>query len=417
MQADVIVLGAGMVGVSIAIHLAQRGRSVVLIDRRGAGEETSHGNAGMIQGEGVLPHAFPQGLSKILRYGRNDRVDMHYHLLALPRLAPFLLRYWWHSHPSRYEAVARAYEPLIAQSVAEHQALIDAAGAGELIEKRGWYKLYRTAAARDAAYADADWVAREFGINHRKLDAAEMAEVEPSLTGSILGALHWTDPWTVKDPGGLVRAYLALFGRMCGKFAQGDGSSLAGAGGGWSVSVAAGAIEARDAVIALGPWSETVTRRLGYRLPLAVKRGYHMHYRAQEGKPLRNWILDAEPGYVLAPMNQGIRLTTGAEFAPRDVAPTPIQLDRAEPIARGLFPLGERIDPTPWVGARPCTPDMMPIIGPAPKHSRLWFAFGHAHHGFTLGPVTGRLIAEMITGAQPFIDPAAYDVRRFARRR
>ena len=121
----------------------------------------------------------------------------------------------------------------------------------------------------------------------------------------------------------------------------------------------------------------------------------------------------SEGGYFLAPMAGGIRLTTGAEFANRDAQKTPVQLERAEPIARAFFPLGERADPEPWMGMRPCTPDMMPIIGPAPKHKNLWFAFGHAHHGLTLGPITGRLIAEMVTGEKPTIDPKPYRADRF----
>ena len=90
-----------------------------------------------------------------------------------------------------------------------------------------------------------------------------------------------------------------------------------------------------------------------------------------------------------------------------------MQLGRAEPIARDLFPLAERLDTEPWMGARPCTPDMLPIIGTAPRHANLWFAFGHAHHGLTLGAVTGRLVAEMITGETPFVDPAPYSAERF----
>jgi D-amino-acid dehydrogenase len=174
-----------------------------------------------------------------------------------------------------------------------------------------------------------------------------------------------------------------------------------------------GALAARDAVVALGPWADAVIRRLGYDLPLAVKRGYHMHYRAAGEAVLNHPILDTERGYFLAPMRRGIRLTTGAEFALRDGMKTPVQLNRAEPIARELFPLGDRLDADPWMGSRPCTPDMMPVIGPAPRHRGLWFAFGHAHHGFTLGPVTGRLIAEMITGTAPSIDPSPYRADRF----
>jgi D-amino-acid dehydrogenase len=166
-------------------------------------------------------------------------------------------------------------------------------------------------------------------------------------------------------------------------------------------------------VIALGPWSDDVFRPLGYRIPLAVKRGYHMHYGAIGNAVLNHPLLDSDEGYLLAPMNRGIRLTTGVEFARRDAPKTPVQLDKVEPIARKLLPLSERRDAEPWMGARPCLPDMLPVIGPAPRHQGLWFDFGHQHHGFTQGPVSGRLIAEMICGETPFTDPAPYRAERF----
>lgn len=160
-------------------------------------------------------------------------------------------------------------------------------------------------------------------------------------------------------------------------------------------------------------WSSDVFRALGYRYPLAIKRGYHRHYRAESNAILNHPVLDRAAGYVLAPMAQGIRLTSGAEFAARDALPTPVQIARDEPLARSLFPLGEPVEAQPWVGNRPCFPDMRPIIGKAPKHRGWWFAFGHAHHGFTLGPVTGRLIAEMMTGGETCVDPAPYRAERF----
>jgi D-amino-acid dehydrogenase len=138
-----------------------------------------------------------------------------------------------------------------------------------------------------------------------------------------------------------------------------------------------------------------------------------MHYRAAGAAKLNLPMLDTERGYFLAHMRRGIRLTTGAEFARRDAIRTPVQLGRAEPIARDLFPLAERLDNEPWMGARPCTPDMLPVIGAAPRHRNLWFAFGHAHHGLTLGAVTGRLVAELATGEAPFVDPAPYSAERF----
>ena len=154
-------------------------------------------------------------------------------------------------------------------------------------------------------------------------------------------------------------------------------------------------MEAGEAVVALGVWSGAVTKRFGYTPPLFGKRGYHLHFKPKGNAGLTRPV--ASNGFLLAPMRAGIRLTTGVEFARPPAPPTPVQLARAEPIARRVFPLDEAVEPAPWMGIRPCTPDMMPIIGPAPTQPHLWCAFGHAHQGFTLGPTTGRLLAEMMT--------------------
>jgi D-amino-acid dehydrogenase len=278
------------------------------------------------------------------------------------------------------------------------------------MRRSGWMRVFRTERERDLRFAEAERWRAEFGIRFLALGRKEIQGEEPHLAPVLAGALHWTDPVSVVDPQGLALAYLKLFESRGGRFLQGNAASLAP---GWSVQTIEGRAEAKEAVVALGPWADVVTRALGYRLPLAVKRGYHMHYRAAGKAMLNHPVLDTERGYMLAPMQRGIRLTTGAEFALRDAIRTPVQLGRAEPVARDLFPLAERLDTEPWMGARPCTPDMLPIIGPAPRHAGLWFAFGHAHHGLTLGPVTGRLIGEMMAGEPPFVDPDPYRADRF----
>lgn len=413
MKSEFVVLGAGMVGVCVALHLQKRGREVVLVDRRGAAEETSFGNAGMIQREAVFPHPFPQKLTDLLRYARNRSIDASYHLTAMPRIARFLWGYWHTSHPARYAQVVRSYARLIEHCVAEHDVLASESGASDLLRRQGWIRIYRTTQRRDAGFADAERAQREFGVEYRALDARALRELEPHLAPVLQGGLHWLQPTTVADPQALALAYLRRFEALGGRFLQGDAATLASAGGGWRVATAQGALDAQQAVIALGPWAKGVTDALGYDLPLAVKRGYHMHYRVEGDAKLNHPIADTESGYCLTTMSRGIRLTTGVEFALHDAPRTPVQLARAELAARELFPLGERVDPEPWMGARPATADMLPVIGRAPRHEKLWFAFGHAHQGFTLGAVTGRMIAEMATGETPFVDPTPYRAERF----
>src|SRR5690606_31902443 len=194
-------------------------------------------------------------------------------------------------------------------------------------------------------------------------------------------------------------------------FVQGDAASLSSTASGWQVRTEEGTLDAEHAVVALGPWSDTLLRQLGYRYPLFIKRGYHRHYRGAEAPRLA--MYDVDRGLVLAPMKQGVRITTGAEFARLGALPTPVQLDRALALARELVDLPEPVEPEPWLGARPCTADMLPVIGPAPRHRGLWFNLGHAHQGFTLGPVSGRLVAELIEGQTPVVDPKPYAPARF----
>jgi D-amino-acid dehydrogenase len=413
MRKDVVVLGAGIVGVSIALHLQKRGRSVLLVDKRKPGEETSFGNAGLIQREGVYPYGFPHDFGALLRYALNNTIDAHYHWAAIPKLAPFLWQYWMHSRPNQHKAIARMYAPLIERSVTEHMALAEESGSTHLIRSTGWMKVFRDSKSRDQQFRDAENVKRDFGVNFDALDTQGVAEREPHLKVETSGGIHWTDPASVSDPHMLTMGYVGLFERLGGELAAGDAKTLEETSTGWRVQTEKGPVEAGAVVVALGAWADVVTTKLGYNLPLAVKRGYHMHYKPQGNAVLNRPTLDFDRGYFLAPMSKGIRLTTGAEFATRDAPKTPVQLGRAEPIAKAFFPLGERVDPEPWMGMRPCTPDMMPIIGAAPRHKNLWFGFGHAHHGLTLGPVTGRLLAEMITGETPVVDPKPYRVERF----
>jgi len=413
MDFDVIVLGAGIVGVSSALHLQDRGLRVALVDRRAPGEETSHGNAGLIERSSVVPYAFPRRLGTLLRYARNRSVDLYWDYKALPAYAGWLARFWRESSPQRLAAAARDMLPLVAASVVEHDALLARTDAQPLVHDGGWLEAFRSPALFEAETRAQQRMADAHGLRMSVLDTRALREREPGIGDAFCGAFHWQDPKTVSSPGGLTKAYARLFERDGGTFVHGDATTLAQVRDGWQVDTEHGPISARSAVIALGPWSDHVFAPLGYRIPLRAKRGYHMHYLPTRA-PLSVPVCDTEAGFVVAPMEGGrLRLTTGVEIALRDAPPTGVQLARAEPLARDAFGIGERLDPAPWLGMRPCTPDMRPVIGPAPRHRHLWFAFGHCHHGLTLGPASGRLLAEMITGAPTYIDPHPYRPARF----
>jgi D-amino-acid dehydrogenase len=412
-KVDVIVMGAGFVGLGAALALQARGRSVAILDKHPqAAGETSFGNTGIVQSEAVYPYGFPRDPLEIAKAALNRDPRAQIRHASLPGIAPALWRYFLASGGAEREHSGKALRALVAPAVDAHRDLAAQAGAEALLRAGGWIKIFRTSLGQARGLDEAE-EARAFGVNYRLLDRAALTELEPHLSETAIGGVHFTDPLTTSDPAALANAYLALFVRRGGVMETGDARTLTSSGDGWRAMGAQGTIDAREAVVALGPWSNEIAKSLGYDLPFFVKRGYHMHYAPRGNAGLTRPVLDYEKGYVVTPMTRGLRLTTGAEFARPEDPPSPAHLDRLEPFAREIYPLAERRDPKPWLGRRPCLPDMLPIIGAAPRHPGLWFDFGHQHLGLTLGPISGRLLADMMTGEPPFTDPDPYRMERF----
>jgi D-amino-acid dehydrogenase len=412
-RTDAMVLGAGIVGTSVALHLARRGLSVALVDRAGVGEQTSYGNAGVIEGNTIFPPAFPSDAGKLLRIALKRAAEANYHLAFLPRILPWLLAFRAASQPDRLAETAHLIRPLFSRAVAEHEVLMAEAGATHYLRKTGWLKVYRGKKTFSALAPEFD-LAAKFGLPLQALDLAGAQALEPSLNPVFADAVFWPQAASVSNPLGVTRAYAARFTALGGIILSGDARSLHRSGNRWRVETNEGALDVTGCVIALGPWTPDLLKILGLALPLAVKRGYHRHFLAEGNAGLSRPVLDADVGYLVTPMEQGIRITTGVEFAARDAAPSPEQFDRIMPRARELFPLSKPGDGKTWLGSRPCFADSRPVIGPAPGRPGLWLAIGHAHWGLTLGPATGRMIAEMMAGEPPFCDPSPYRAERFS---
>ncbi|NIK45899.1 NAD(P)/FAD-dependent oxidoreductase [Variibacter gotjawalensis] len=413
-RVDALVLGAGIVGVSTALQLVKRGLSVAIVDRQRPGEGTSYGNAGVLGGAGVYPTGFPRDLGTILRVGLKLAPFANYYAADLPRLAPWLWSYYRASREPLLQEGARFQRPLMANAVAEHEALMTEANALRYLRKDGWLTLYYDDAALKGMQGQLA-LGTELGVAANVLDTAGARALEPSLAPVFAHAIHWPDIASVSNPLGVTQAYAKLFTKLGGLIIKGDARSLHRSGDRWRVDTDEGALDSPNAIICLGPWAPDVLEPLGIRLPFAVKRGYHWHFSSQGNAALKRPVVDTLNGYVLAPMEQGMRVTTGAEFARRDAAPTPVQIDRVLPHAKKLYPLDKPVEPKPWMGARPCVYDMRPVIGRAPGHPGLWFNTAHNHYGLTLGPVTGKLLADIMTGATPVCDPAPFSIERFAR--
>jgi D-amino-acid dehydrogenase len=385
----------------------------VLIDRGLPGEETSYGNSGIIESSSVLPYAFPsvaQIWSILLERDTAARTDLRH----MRKVVPFVLGLKRYTTYRQRMASSHAIRPLAASSLEEHRMLMAEAGATNLLRELGWSKLFRTTAGFDADSLTRE-VMQQCGIAFEVMDAEQFkADLEPDINTVFHKAVWLRDTATISNPGKLVKSYANLFAANGGSILTGDAQSLrAGDAGGWRLQTNDSELDVPEVVVALGPWSMDLLRPMGYRYPLGIKRGYHHHYRPRDGAKLNRALVDIEKGFVVAPMEQGYRLTTGVEFTDRDAKPSPVQIARALPFAQQLFPLGEPVESESWLGARPCMPDSLPIVGRAARHDGLWLNFGHGHLGLTLAPVTGRLLAEMMTGAQTLCDPSPLRSTRF----
>jgi D-amino-acid dehydrogenase len=408
--ADVIVLGAGIVGVSAAYAARQRGLSVILIDRREPGSETSYGNAGVLSSGSILPLNKPSLWKALPSYLTNRNAALRWDPVWAFQNIDWVVRFLANATAAQTRPRATALHGLIGASLKLHREWIVKADAARRIRETGWLKAWRSDAV--AAAKEEQAFLAEYGIESRLLDRQAISALEPNILPVYkVGLLH-TQTASVDSPGAVVKAYARMFVGSGGEIRQSDIKAIVQDGDGWRVLLADRGIPTRHVVVALGPWSADLLRPLGYRVPLAFERGYHREFRPNPARSLQRPIHDAEGSFLMTPMEQGIRVTSGVELTDRDAPSSFAQLDQVVPLAREVVEFGEAVG-EPWRGARPTLPDSLPMIGPAPRHSGLWFAFGNQHIGFTTGPATGAAIAAMIGGVPPSFDAAPFSPSRY----
>ncbi|KAK7194448.1 FAD dependent oxidoreductase/NAD(P)-binding Rossmann-like domain containing protein [Novymonas esmeraldas] len=408
-----IVVGAGIVGVSCAWHLQRRGYSVVLLDRQLPGDATSWGNAGLIQR--LPPSPFPRGLLNRARIAMNWKSDVRYSVAGMVDYWYPLFLYWWNSRPAVFAQIVRDYATLAERCTQEHEVMAKEVGCEGLLQRTGFFDMFRTKPLEAIRESVAQQVSD--GQVVELVTPDDLARAEPSVDSSLFtGGYFFSDAWLATDPGELVKAYASQVSARGGAVVRAEVERVVPGtperSGWFTVQTDVGSFEAPLVVVAAGPWSNEVLAPLGYRFPLFALRGYNTHFELVGGAHLGHTIVDVENGYSLGPMRHGVRLNTGGEMTSMASPPNLVQLTTAEEAAREVLPLKGPIT-SPWFGHRPCMADMMPVIGEAPRHPGLWMCFGHGSNGLTLGPVSGRLLAEMVAGEPTFIDPTPFSASRF----
>ena len=411
MSQHIVVCGAGIVGICSAIQLLRCGYQVTLLDRRGPAQETSFGNAGVISRGSVFPEATPGIYTKIPGYLSNRKIEARVHYRYLPAMTPWGVGVLRNSRQASYQSNVQALNSIVAACLDEHKKLMLVSGAQKYLRENGWLKLFRHATSFEASAGEQRQLA-QCGISFDSVSVSDLRAMEPSLQDVFCGGLLINNTASVSDPGAVGQHYADYFVAQGGSVAIDDIVRLQQQSDQWTVHTSGGSLQCDHVLVSMGAWSRPLLESMGYRVPLVVERGYHMHYQCDS--PINRPVYDVDAGYVMSPMRRGIRVTTGVEWAAEDARPTPVQLRLVEPLVKEALTLTQQVDNEPWLGRRPCMPDSLPVIGMATRHANLWLAFGHGHMGFSMGPITGRLIAEMITGTRPIIDTTPFGLARFS---
>lgn len=407
----ILVIGAGIVGVSTAIWLQRAGQTVTLLDRVGPAGGTSYGNAGVLASGSVIPVTVPGLLKKAPGMLFSPDQPLFLKWRYLPKLIPFLRRYLSHGTEASVDKISQALTTLLHDSPDQHLALARDTPAEAFVKPGSYLFGYADKAAFDAD--SFGWKLRtRLGIPYREMDPAALSAYDPALTGRFGYAVECTNHGLISDPGAYVTALAAHFEASGGKIVIGELLDFTLDGDQSCTAVTdAGDIPADAYVLATGAWSGKLAAKLGITVLLESERGYHIEF-VNPSITLKSPIMVASGKFVASSMDGRLRCAGVVEFGGLDAAPSKAPFDLLKRNIATLFPdlTYDRIDE--WMGHRPATADSVPVIGPTPKAKNVYVGYGHHHVGLTGGPKTGRWLAQMITQDQINTDLTAFSPER-----
>ena len=409
-RCEIAVIGAGVVGLTIALRLAQDGHEVVLLDPNMPGSGASYGNAGTIADYAVMPVGTPDVLRNLpsLLFDRNSPLSIRRGALAA--LTPWLLRFAAQSLPAAAARNAAAIATLVASAGTAWEDLAAEIGASEILQRRGCLYLYETESAYRAA--DADMAQRRaLGIAVDLISPSEIAAMEPMLPPLEGGAAFFPEAVFLNDPGMMMLMLTEAVQAAGVHHLPMAAESLERLVDGVAIHAPGVRLHVRRVVLAAGAHSRVLARQAGDRVPLDTERGYHVEWdmeRALLSRP----ACPTSRGFYLCPMSGRLRAAGTVELGGLTAPPSPHRIARLIEGARAIFPhLGE--PDRDWMGFRPSMPDSLPVIGPSRAGAEVIHAYGHGHIGLTLAPITARIVADLVDGRPVGLDLAPYLPTRF----
>lgn len=406
-----IVIGAGVIGLSAALALQERGLRVTVLDREGPAAGASAGNAGAFAFTDILPLASPGLLRKAPRWLLDPLGPLSVPPRHALRIAPWMVRFWRACAPDRVARSTIAQTLLMDLSRAELEPFLEASGTAHMLRRDGSLQVYESRGEWQASLPG--WQARaDHGIAFRHLDADEMAGIQPGLSPRFTHGTFTPGWYSIADPRLYVLALADRFLAQGGVIDRAQVTALAATADGVSVTAQGRSWRGDHAVLAAGAHSRALARGVGDRIPLETERGYNTTL-PPGAFDLRLQVIFGGHGFVVSSLSSGIRVGGAVELGGLTLPPNFRRAEAMLAKARTFMPGLDTRGGTQWMGFRPSLPDTLPAIGPSRASRRVVHAFGHGHLGLTQSAGTARLVADIVTGAPPAIDLRHFSPQRF----
>lgn len=409
---NILVIGAGIVGICTGIELIKKGYFVTLLDPNEPGSQTSFGNAGVITDSSLMIINNPQLLKSLFQLIFKKQTSFRYSIFFIFSRLSWILRFLMFSNKNHMEFAAKALRELQVLSLKTHQEIIEKTNSKNNISKPGWLKLFKTINSYKKYYLELD-ILNKNKAEYIILDTEQIKKQFPDLKENFFKGVLFKNSLRVKSPLTLSKKYFDYFRKSGGRFVQEKCKDLKYKEGQWAINFNKQNFNFDEVVIAAGPWSKKLLSNLGYDIPLAWERGYHHHFSTKKKTSINPAIHDVEGGFVYSSNGSEVRITSGVELNFLDASKNDIQINESIQKLHKIIPLDKKLTEKAWLGSRPTIADSLPMIGKAPKHKNLWFNFGHNHIGLSTSAGSAVILAEMIQNKKNSINTDPFSPKRF----